>query len=33
MIFNNIQIELKSNQFEIVSKDHNRPLGWFFRYF
>lgn len=30
MIFNNIQIELKSNQFEIVSQDHNRPWGGFF---
>lgn len=30
MIFNNIQIELKTNQFEIVSKDHNRPWGGFF---
>ena len=30
MIFNNIQNQLKINQFNIVSKDHNRPWGGFF---
>jgi mannose-6-phosphate isomerase len=30
MIFNNIQIKLETNQFEIVSKDYNRPWGGFF---
>ncbi|BDB54726.1 hypothetical protein GENT5_10310 [Flavobacterium ammoniigenes] len=30
MIFENIQNQLEANQFEIVSKDHNRPWGGFF---
>ena len=30
MIFDNIQNQLKINQFTIVSKDHNRPWGGFF---
>jgi mannose-6-phosphate isomerase len=30
MIFEKIQNELEANQFEIVSKDHNRPWGGFF---
>ena len=30
MIFENIQNELETNQFTIVSKDHNRPWGGFF---
>jgi mannose-6-phosphate isomerase-like protein (cupin superfamily) len=30
MIFENIQNQLETNQFEIVSKDHNRPWGGFF---
>ena len=30
MIFENIQNQLETNQFTIVSKDHNRPWGGFF---
>jgi mannose-6-phosphate isomerase-like protein (cupin superfamily) len=30
MIFKSIQNQLEANQFEIVSKDHNRPWGGFF---
>ena len=30
MIFEKIQNQLEANQFEIVSKDHNRPWGGFF---
>ena len=30
MIFENIQNQLEAIQFEIVSKDHNRPWGGFF---
>jgi mannose-6-phosphate isomerase-like protein (cupin superfamily) len=30
MIFKNIQNQLETNQFTIVSKDHNRPWGGFF---
>lgn len=30
MLFQKLQDELKSNQFEVVSKDHNRPWGGFF---
>jgi mannose-6-phosphate isomerase-like protein (cupin superfamily) len=30
MIFENIQKKLETNQFTIVSKDHNRPWGGFF---
>ena len=30
MIFENLQNELETNQFTIVSKDHNRPWGGFF---
>lgn len=30
MIFENIQNQLETNQFNIVSKDHNRPWGGFF---
>jgi mannose-6-phosphate isomerase-like protein (cupin superfamily) len=30
MIFENIQNQLKTNHFTIVSKDHNRPWGGFF---
>ena len=30
MIFENIQHQLETNQFSIVSKDHNRPWGGFF---
>lgn len=30
MIFEKIQNQLETNQFEIVSKDHNRPWGGFF---
>ena len=30
MIFENIQNQLETNRFTIVSKDHNRPWGGFF---
>ena len=30
MIFDNIQNQLETNHFTIVSKDHNRPWGGFF---
>jgi mannose-6-phosphate isomerase len=30
MIFENIQKQLETNQFTIISKDHNRPWGGFF---
>lgn len=30
MIFEKIKNELESNQFDIVSRDHNRPWGGFF---
>ena len=30
MIFENIQKQLETNHFTIVSKDHNRPWGGFF---
>ena len=30
MIFEKLQNELEANQFEIASKDHNRPWGGFF---
>ena len=30
MIFDNIQNQLETNQFTIVSKDHHRPWGGFF---
>ncbi len=30
MIFDNIQKQLETNHFTIVSKDHNRPWGGFF---
>ena len=30
MIFNNMQNQLETNCFTIVSKDHNRPWGGFF---
>jgi hypothetical protein len=30
IIFENIQKQLETNHFTIVSKDHNRPWGGFF---